>query len=49
MAKTQETASVDCGDELQKIYKVQPRLSRLHLNIPWPNIEIILREMVIFG
>ena len=33
MAKTQETASVDCGDELQKIYKVQPRLSRLHLSI----------------
>ena len=32
MAKTQETASVDCGDELQKIYKVQPRLPRLHLN-----------------
>ena len=31
MAKTQETASVDCGDELQKIYKVQPRLPRLHL------------------
>ena len=32
MAKTQETASVDFGDELQKIYKVQPRLLRLHLN-----------------
>ena len=31
MEKTQETASVDFGDELQKIYKVQPRLSRLHL------------------
>lgn len=31
MAKTQETASVDFGDELQKIYKVQPRLLRLHL------------------
>ena len=33
MEKTQETASVDCGDELQKIYKVQPRLPRLHLSI----------------
>ena len=32
MEKTQETASVDFGDELQKIYKVQPRLPRLHLN-----------------
>ena len=32
MEKTQETASVDGGDELQKIYKVQPRLPRLHLN-----------------
>ena len=45
MEKTQETASVDCGDELQKIYKVQPRLPRLHLiNYIYNNVSFLVNQ-----
>lgn len=44
MEKTQETASVDCGDELQKIYKVQPRQSGLYLIYIYNNVSFLVNQ-----
>ena len=44
MEKTQETAPMDCGDELQKIYKVQPRLPRLHLIYIYNNVSFLVNQ-----
>ena len=44
MEKTQETAPMDFGDELQKIYKVQPRLPRLHLIYIYNNVSFLVNQ-----
>ena len=36
---------MDCGDELLKIYKVQPRLPRLHLiNYIYNNVSFLVNQ-----